>query len=166
MGLPFPFCERDLQAVERADHRESGEHVEVHSTWWLTQRLKLNEIQLGVLVFMIHVITRLPNEVGLMKVFNRIDYREDGEIDEGEVRTALTSFLEMPPKKAEHLAKELMERVDLDSSGFINFTGTACLTQSSWWLLATCARCSPLPTSSRRSTSSTLTTAAVFLSPS
>lgn len=42
------------------------------------QRIKLNEIQLGVLVFMINVIIRVPNEVGLMKVFNRIDYREDG----------------------------------------------------------------------------------------
>lgn len=44
--------------------------------------MRLNEIQLGVLVFMINVIIKLPNEVGLMKVFNRVDYKEDGEIDE------------------------------------------------------------------------------------
>ena len=42
---------------------------------FLIKRLQLNEIQLGVLVFMINVIIRIPNEVGLMKVFNRIDYK-------------------------------------------------------------------------------------------
>jgi Ca2+-binding EF-hand superfamily protein len=123
------------------------------------QRIKLNEIQLRVLVFMINVIIRLPNEVGLMKVFNRIDYREDGEIDEGEVRTALVSFLAMPGKNAEQLARELIGRIDLDSSGFINFTGTVRMMQSSWWLLPTYARSSRPPTSSKPSTSSTPTTA-------
>lgn len=76
-------------------------------------------------MFMINVIIKLPNEVGLMKVFNRIDYKEDGEIDEGEIKTGLVSFLEMPTKRAELLAKELMAKIDLDSSGFINFTGSA-----------------------------------------
>jgi Ca2+-binding EF-hand superfamily protein len=92
------------------------------------QKARLNEIQLGVLVFMINVIIRLPNEMGLMKVFNRVDYKEDGEIDEGEVRTALVSFLELPAKRAEVLAKELMAKIDLDTSGFINFTGTVPVT--------------------------------------
>jgi Ca2+-binding EF-hand superfamily protein len=90
-----------------------------------------------VLLFMINVIIRLPNEVGLMKVFNRIDYKEDGEIDEGEVKTALISFLELPAKKAEQVARDLMGRIDFDSSGLINFTGRSEGIQSSWWQPAT-----------------------------
>ncbi len=92
------------------------------------QKARLNEIQLRVVVFMINVIIRVPNEVGLMKVFNRLDYKEDGEIDEGEVRTALVSFLELPAKRAELLAKEFMAKIDLDTSGFINFTGIFSIT--------------------------------------
>lgn len=102
---------------------------------------------------MMNVIIKLPNEVGLMKVFNRIDYKEDGELDEGEVRTALISFLEMPPKKAEIGAKELIAKIDFDESGFITFTGTFVGIQSSWWRLQTCVKCSQRPTLSRPSTS-------------
>lgn len=83
----------------------------------------MGEIQLGILVFMANVIIKFGNQVGLMKVFNRIDFKEDGEIDEEEVKCALMHFLELGSKKAEQLAKEFMSKIDIDASGLINYTG-------------------------------------------
>jgi Ca2+-binding EF-hand superfamily protein len=58
-----------------------------------------------------------------MKAFNRIDYKEDGEIDEHELKSALVSFLGMNSKKAEQASKDFMIKIDLDSSKFISYTG-------------------------------------------
>jgi Ca2+-binding EF-hand superfamily protein len=85
--------------------------------------VKLDEIQLGILVFMINVIIKQDNQVGLMKVFNRIDTKEDGEIDEAEIKSALMSYLDLSSKKAEQQTKEFMKKIDIDASGFINYTG-------------------------------------------
>lgn len=74
---------------------------------------------------MANVIIKFGNQVGLMKAFNRIDGKEDGEIDEEEVRQALLHYLELPSKKAEQMAKEFMSKIDIDVSGYISFTGNA-----------------------------------------
>ena len=121
--------------------------------------MKLGEIQLGILVFMANVVIKFGNQVGLMKAFNRIDFKEDGEIDEEEVRQALAHFLELPSKKAEQLAREFVSKIDLDASGLINYTGTPLRTQNSSSRPPTSARSSRRRTSRRPSSTSTRTAA-------
>lgn len=80
---------------------------------------------------MANVVIKFGNQVGLMKAFNCIDFKEDGEVDEEEVRHALLLFLDLPAKKAEQLAREFLAKIDIDASGLINYTGTLRLLQSS-----------------------------------
>lgn len=39
------------------------------------------------------------------------------------MKYALLHFLELGSKKVEQLAKEFMSKIDIDASGYINFTG-------------------------------------------
>ena len=44
--------------------------------------MKLSDIQLAILLYMIHFITKVTKEVMIVKVFHLIDLQKDGQIDE------------------------------------------------------------------------------------
>lgn len=95
------------------------------------QKLKLSDIQLGVLLFMANFTARPTGELSLRKVFLAIDQLADGEIDEKELKAALGEYLGMSAKQAEQGAREMLECIDFDASGEINYSGTVPLMQSS-----------------------------------
>jgi Ca2+-binding EF-hand superfamily protein len=67
--------------------------------------MKIDEIQLRILVFIVNFIVRIDNEDQLSRVFHQIDIGNDGVLSESEISKALISFLNMPSKEADKLAK-------------------------------------------------------------
>jgi Ca2+-binding EF-hand superfamily protein len=72
------------------------------------QKLKISDIQLGVLLFMANFTSRPTGELSLRKAFLAVDQLADGEIDEKELKAALGEYLGMTAKQAEQGAREML----------------------------------------------------------
>ena len=64
-------------------------------------KLKIAEIQLGVLVFMINFVINIEAEDQLIRCFHLIDAEGDGVITEEELVQAMVEFIDKPPNIAE-----------------------------------------------------------------
>jgi Ca2+-binding EF-hand superfamily protein len=104
-------------------------------------KLKLAEIQLGVLVFMINFVINIENEETMIRCFHLIDSQGDGVITVPELVQAMIEFMDRPQKLAESAAKEVLNKIDFNLSKDISYSGTAGLMQSFWWQGRTWRRC-------------------------
>ena len=75
--------------------------MEIFSNMRRFRQLKIGEIQLGVLVFMINFVIGLEDEQKMVRCFHWIDSEGDGVITENELALAMVEYEDRPKKKAE-----------------------------------------------------------------
>lgn len=93
-------------------------------------QLKLAEIQLGVLVFMINFVINIENEDSMIRCFHLIDSEGDGVITVKELVQAMVEFMDRPLKMAENDAKDVMNKIDFNQSKDISYSGITSPTQN------------------------------------
>lgn len=89
---------------------------------------------------MINFITKLDNEVALIRSFLKIDQQGDGDIDEKELKAAFREYLHLDCKTADAVSKEVIAKIDLNGSKDISYSCTVHSIQSSCWGRLTCDR--------------------------
>lgn len=72
---------------------------------------------------MVHFILKFDNEIALIRSFSKIDQLGDGVIDQQEIKEALINYLSFDTKTAETTAREIMQKIDLNGSNDIAFSG-------------------------------------------
>ncbi len=97
-------------------------------------KVKLAEIQLGVLVFMINLVVGIENEEQMIRCFHMIDSGGDGVISVPELVQAMIEYEDRSLKVAEAEAKEIMARIDFNNSLDISYSCKSYSIQSIWWL--------------------------------
>jgi Ca2+-binding EF-hand superfamily protein len=76
------------------------EHGEIYRNSSIIQRINANELAYGILLFMTNFVIDFSDQAELVQSFNQIDISEDGELDEKEVKTALTTYNAIHPTRA------------------------------------------------------------------
>ena len=95
--------------------------------------MKISEIQLGVLVFMVNFIVQFENEDSMVRCFHWIDEQGDGVVTTDELAHAFVEYEDRPEKKAKVEASDIMRKIDFNQSGDIDYSGINGLKQSFWW---------------------------------
>ena len=90
--------------------------------------LKISDIQLGVLVFIVNFIVLLDNEDSVIRCFHWIDSEGDGVVTEEELANAFVDYEDRQQKKAKLDASEIMRKIDFNGSKDIDYSGTSSLT--------------------------------------
>ena len=85
--------------------------------------LKISDIQLGVLVFIVNFIVQLDNEDSVIRCFHWIDSEGDGVVTEEELANAFVDYEDRQQKKAKQEAAEIMRKIDFNGSRDIDYSG-------------------------------------------
>ena len=104
------------------------------------RNIKISEIQLGVLVFMINFVITLKDEQKMVRCFHWIDSEGDGVITEQELAMAMIEYEDRPKLKAQEEAHLIMDKIDFNKSKDISFSGSVYIMQNSWCLPSTLER--------------------------
>jgi Ca2+-binding EF-hand superfamily protein len=59
----------------------------------------------------------------MIRSFFEIDLAKDGQLDEKDIKQALMEYLGMTSKAAETAMKGILDKLDIDRSGYITFSG-------------------------------------------
>ena len=95
--------------------------------------LKIADIQLGILVFIVNFIVQYENEDSIVRCFHWINLEGDGVITEEELVKAFVEYEDRPEKKAKQEAAEIMSKIDFNQSKDIDYSGKNQRIQNFWW---------------------------------
>jgi Ca2+-binding EF-hand superfamily protein len=93
--------------------------------------LKIAEIQLALLVFLVNFIVQFENEDSIVRCFHWIDAEGYGAVTEEELARAFVEYEDRPEKKAKQEAAEIMSKIDFNHSKDIDYSGTLFRTKNS-----------------------------------
>ena len=84
--------------------------------------IKISDIQLGVLVFIVNFIVQLENEDSVIRCFHLINCQGDGVVTEEELARAFVQYEDRPANKAKVEATQIMNKIDFNNSKDIDYS--------------------------------------------
>jgi len=107
-----------FKKVEKFEKRISKSNLEIVFNNLKNFRTE-QKLQQAVLSFLVHNLIQKEEVVELRKVFLSFDENGDGRLTKTELEQALKNF--MPLKDAKNESEIMMKKIDLDSSGYIEY---------------------------------------------
>jgi calcium-dependent protein kinase len=107
-----------FKKVEKFEKRISKSYLEAVYNNLKNFRTE-QKLQQAVLSFLVHNLIQKEEVVELRKVFLSFDENGDGRLTKTELEQGLKNF--MPTKDAQSEFQDMMKKIDLDSSGFIEY---------------------------------------------
>jgi Ca2+-binding EF-hand superfamily protein len=88
-----------------------------------TQDIETTALQEGMLIFIVNFVKDKNDEAEMANAFKSLDINGDGVISLDELKRGLGKYMRMEEAKSLTLAKQIFKKVDMNSSGAIDFSG-------------------------------------------
>lgn len=99
--------------------------------------MKFTPIQDGMIVLIVNFVKNNDDAAELEKCFRNLDLNGDGVLSSEELSKGMEKYLKIPWKDALLIAKSILEKIDKNNSGTIDYSGIKLihrLLQSLCWL--------------------------------